>query len=336
MKFQRTKKLLFCNNKGGVGKTTIAFNCAAAFADRGYKTVLVDLDPQCNSTILALGRNFYEENLFARQTIYSVVKGVFEGGADIDLKCGFLPSPNNKNLFVMPGSLALSTTEDVLGAAFTQAMGGNKIGYFQTSAIYRFLIEKGMQEQIDIFVLDTSPSLGLLNRAIVLGADYFVVPMMPDSFSVQGIENLGEAMYKWKRDWKNTAIAVQGDTPAKNVLPGDPTFIGYVVNAYNVYGKQPIKTHRDWMAEIPSKVREHLSHKHSRNGLVEKSWSHPLAIIQDYGQLAPLGQEKSKAIFHIDASEVRDNQQGTKENLEKSKHEFGQLADNILSVLTAY
>ncbi len=82
-----------------------------------------------------------------------------------------------------------------------------------------FLIEKGMQDQIDIFVLDTSPSLGLLNRAIVLGADYFAVPMMPDSFSVQGIENLGEALHKWKRDWKNTAIAVQGSTPAKNVLP---------------------------------------------------------------------------------------------------------------------
>lgn len=336
MIFTRTKKLLFCNNKGGVGKTTIAFNCAAAFAEKGYKTVLIDLDPQCNSTILALGRNFYEENLFANQNIYSVVRGVFEGGSDIDLTCNFLPTPHSRNLYVLPGSLELSTTEDVLGAAFTQAAGGNRIGYFQTSAFYRFLVEKGMQDQIDIFVLDTSPSLGLLNRAIVLGSDYFVVPMMPDSFSVQGIENLGEAFYKWKRDWKNTAIAVQGSTPAKNVLPGDPTFIGYVVNAYNVYGKQPIKTHRNWMSEIPAKVRDHLSHKHSRNGLVEKSWKQPLAIVQDYGQLAPLGQEKNKAIFQIEPSEVKDNQQGTKENLEKSKAEFGKLADNIISVLSAY
>ncbi len=336
MKFPRTKKLLFCNNKGGVGKTTLAFNCAAAFADRGYKTVLIDLDPQCNSTILSLGRNFYEDNLFATENIYTVIRGVFEGGTDIDLKANFLPAPHNKNLYVMPGSLKLSIIEDVLGGAFTQAMSGNKLGYFVTSAIYRFMIEKGMQEQVDIFVIDSSPSLGALNRAVVLGADFFAVPMMPDSFSVQGIENLGEVLHKWKTDWRNTAKAVQGDTPAKNVLPGDPTFIGYIVNSYNVYGQQPIKTHRDWMQEIPAKVHEHLSLKHSRNGLVEQSWKTPLSKIQDYGQLAPLSQEKSKAIFNIEPQELRDNQQGTKENLEKSQKEFGELADKILSILASH
>ena len=45
MKFARTKKVLFTDNKGGVGKTTLAFNCAMSFAKQGYKTVLVDLDP---------------------------------------------------------------------------------------------------------------------------------------------------------------------------------------------------------------------------------------------------------------------------------------------------
>jgi chromosome partitioning protein len=335
MKFSRTKKLLFCNNKGGVGKTTLAFNCAAAFADRGYKTVLIDLDPQCNSTILALGNNFYED-LFAQNNIYSAIKGIFEGGADIDLKINFLPAPNNKNLYIMPGSLKLSTIEDILGGAFTQAMSGNKLGYFVTSALYRFMIEKGMQEEIDIFVIDSSPSLGTLNRAIVLGADFFAVPMMPDSFSVQGIENLGGILEKWKTEWRHTAKAVQGDTPAKTVLPGDPTFIGYIINSYNVYGQQPIKSHRDWIAEIPKKVKENLSLKHSRNGLVEQSWKDPLAIIQDYGQLAPLGQAKSKAIFNIEPQELKDNAQGTKENLEKSKKEFCGLADKILSILGHY
>ena len=48
MKFPRSKKIIFVNNKGGVGKTTLAFNCGVAFAEKGYKTVLVDLDPQCN------------------------------------------------------------------------------------------------------------------------------------------------------------------------------------------------------------------------------------------------------------------------------------------------
>ncbi|MFA5248831.1 MAG: ParA family protein [Patescibacteria group bacterium] len=59
MKFARTKKLLFTNNKGGVGKTTLAFNCAMSFAKQGYKTVLVDLDPQCNLSRLSLGNGLW-------------------------------------------------------------------------------------------------------------------------------------------------------------------------------------------------------------------------------------------------------------------------------------
>ena len=65
MKFTRTKKLIFVNNKGGVGKTTLAFNCAVSLAKRGYKTVLVDLDPQCNLSRLALGEEYYLKHLFS-------------------------------------------------------------------------------------------------------------------------------------------------------------------------------------------------------------------------------------------------------------------------------
>ena len=64
-KFPRPKKLVFCNNKGEVGKTTLAFNCAVNFARKGFKTVLIDLDPQCNLTLQSLGINFYEETLFS-------------------------------------------------------------------------------------------------------------------------------------------------------------------------------------------------------------------------------------------------------------------------------
>ena len=60
MKFLRSKKLVFCNHKGGVGKTTLAYNTAVKFAKHGYKTVLVDFDPQCNVSELALGNIIVE------------------------------------------------------------------------------------------------------------------------------------------------------------------------------------------------------------------------------------------------------------------------------------
>lgn len=339
MKFPRTKKLLFANNKGGVGKTTLAFNCAVSFAKQGYKTVLVDLDPQCNLSRLAMGDNQYEKTLFstAEKDIHDVLKGVIEGGSDIDLGVPFLPVPNSEgNLSLMKGSVYLSLYENILVTAYGQAAAGQQLGYFQTSAIDRFLRAKGLSDEIDIFIIDTSPSLSLLNQIIFLGSDYFVVPMMPDAFSVQGIENLGSMFERWKQNWKVTGKALSGNTENKFVLSGDGLFIGYIVNSYNVYGRQPIKDHRHWMEELPKKVKNYLSEKHGRNGLVEKSWKEPLAVIQDYGRIPAKCQEIGVAIFDLDPSYIEDIHQGTKENIEKSKTEFKDLSENILKILAEY
>ncbi len=338
MKFTRTKKLIFVNNKGGVGKTTLAFNCAVSLAKRGYKTVLVDLDPQCNLSRLALGEEYYLKNLFSEteKTIFDVLRGVIEGGSDINLSVKFLPIKADANLSLLKGDINLSMYEGLLSTAYGQAASGQPIGYFQTSAIDRFLREKGLSEEVDIFIIDTSPSLGILNQTILLGADYFVVPMMPDAFSVQGIENLGVIYERWKVQWKNTAKALAGNTETKMVLQGDPLFVGYIVNSYNVYGKQPIADHRAWMEKIPERVKTYLSERHCRNGLVEASWKNPLQIIQDYGRIPAKCQELGVAIFELDPALIADNQQGTKENIEKSKEEFAGLTSSLLKVLEAY
>jgi cellulose biosynthesis protein BcsQ len=338
MKFPRSKKIIFVNNKGGVGKTTLAFNCAVSFAKQGYKTALIDLDPQCNLTRLAMGSKFYEKNLFSdsEKTIYDVLRGVIEGGSDIDLNVGFLTTIAAKNLYLLKGDIKLSLYESILATAFVQAAAGAPIGYFQTSAIDRFLREKGMAEQIDVFVIDTSPSLGILNETILLGADYFVVPMMPDAFSVQGIENLGIVYEQWKIQWRNTAKALAGNTETKFVLPGDPLFIGYIVNSYNVYGNQPIADHRIWMEKIPERVKKYLSEKHCRNGLVEQSWKNPLQVVQDYGRIPAKCQELGVAIFDLDPRLIAENQQGTKDNVEKAKEEFDSLSKAIIQTLSNY
>ena len=281
----------------------------------------------------------YLTHLFSEseKTIYDVLKGVIEGGSDINLGVKFLPvKANPTNLFLLKGDINLSAYEGLLINAYGQAAAGQQIGYFQTSAIDRFLREKGLSEQIDVFVIDTSPSLGLLNQMILLGADYFVVPMMPDAFSVQGIENLGVVYEKWKTMWRNTAKALAGNTETKFVLSGDPLFIGYIINSYNVYGKQPIADHRAWMEKIPERVRTYLSEKHCRNGLVEQSWKKPLQIIQDYGRIPSKCQELGLAIFELDPSMIAENQQGTRENIEKSKEEFTNLSVAVLKILAAF
>jgi hypothetical protein len=300
---------------------------------------MVDLDPQCNLSRLALGDDHYQKTLFSsmEKDIFDVLRGVVEGGADVDLTVPFINiSQGSENLFLMKGSINLALFENLLDSAYGQAAAGQRIGYFQTSAIDRFLREKGLSEEVDIFVIDTSPSLSILNRIIFLGADYFVVPMMPDAFSVQGIENLGTIFEKWKQNWKVTGKALSGNTESKFVLSGDGLFLGYVVNSYNVYGQQPIKDHRRWIEEIPQKVKKYLSEKHGRNGLVEQSWKNSLQIIQDYGRIPAKCQELGVAIYDLDPSLVDDIHLGTKENIEKSKEEFKELSEKILRILGEY
>ncbi len=335
-KFARAKKLTFFNNKGGVGKTTLAFNTAVEFANKGYKTVLIDLDPQCNLTRLALGEEYYENTLFSHlsKTVYDVLSGVINGGGDIDTSFEFeLVKASPKNLSLLRGDLRLSDYEELLATAFNNAAAGNQNGYFVTSAIDRLLREKGMSDEVDIFVIDTSPTMGRLNRVILLGTDYFTVPMNPDAFSLQGIENLGVKLEEWKRNWRDTGKALSGNTETQYVLGGEALFIGYILNSYNVYAEKPIKDHQQWIDRIPKSVREYLSERHSRNGLVARSHEQPLHIIQDYGMIPALCHQKGEAIFDIDASKLKP---GTYDNLEKSKQEFDELSDNILGILERY
>jgi cellulose biosynthesis protein BcsQ len=224
MQFVRPKKLVFFNNKGVVGKTTIAYNTAVKFAHNGYKTVMVDLDPQCNLSRLALGNEF-DNSLTSKTTIYEVLSGILYGGSDIDMS---IPFKNiQENLFLLQGNLNLSLYEDRLSSAFTDASAGNPLGFFQTSAIDRFLTHKGLYEDVDLFIIDASPSLGLLNRAILLGSDYFITPLMPDAFSLQGIDNLGITFERWKNAWKITTqvIAKERGITTNNVLSGEGLFI---------------------------------------------------------------------------------------------------------------
>lgn len=338
MIFTRTKKLAFFNNKGGVGKTTLAFNTAVKFAQKGYKTVLIDLDPQCNLSKLALGSTF-EDNLFSTKlnTAYTVLEGVIKGGSDINKTIDF--EKLDTNLSILPGSLKLSDYENSLITSYGEASQGIERGFFTTSAMDRFLNYKGLSEEIDLFIIDTSPSLNLLNRVIFLGCDYFITPLMPDAFSVQGIENLGITFESWKDNWKKTAKILAKDKQISHdkVLDGEGLFIGYVINSYNQYSQKAIKSNEEWIAKIPGYVKNYLSQRHSRNGLVEKSWTNKLAQIKDFGQLSPLSQLKNKAVFNLDPKKDGfANIPGTVRSFEQAKKEFEELSENILTILKAY
>ena len=338
MKMARPKKVVFTNNKGGVGKTTLAFSIGVELSKKGFKVALVDLDPQCNLTLQALGHQFYDVTLFSgAPTIYDVLKPKIEGSGDID--ASIEPVHVRDNLYTIPGDIRLSLYENLLLSAYNDAAAGNPRGYSDTSAIDRYLNEIGAVEEIDVFIIDTSPSLGVLNRVIFLGAEYFVVPMTPDCYSVQGINNLGTVYEGWKRQWRNTARAaiVAGDIPANQVLAGDALFIGYIINAFNVYAERALRRQDDWLQKIPLEVKASLSEKHGRNGLVEKSWKTPLGELQDLGQLTAISMENNLGVQEFEKGKIKElNLAGTKELHQKAVQQLDEMSDRLIEILSAY
>jgi len=336
MKFTRTKKLVFLNNKWWVGKTTIAYNTAIKLAEKWYKTVLVDLDPQCNLSRLALWEDFDKNISQNENNIFGVLKWVIEGWWNINTKIPF--QELRKNLSILIWSLNLWLFEDLLSSSFAEAWSGQPLWYFNTSAIHRFLNKKWLDDEIDIFIIDASPSLWLLNRAILLWSDYFITPLNPDAFSVQWIENLWKTFEKWKLSWKNSAkvMAKTTDIPSSRVLDWDGLFIWYIINSYNQYNKQAIKSHREWIEKIPLYVKKYLSRKHCKNGLVESSWQKSLVNIKDFWELPTDWQIKNKWIFELIPWEDFSNVDWTKENLELAKIQFEELANNIIEILSEY
>lgn len=334
MKFLIPKKILFTNNKGGVGKTTLAYNCAYELSKKGYKVCLMDLDPQSNLTRLALGEDFYENN--PQNTIYEILQGIVEGGNDINTN--IRPQKiSEEEFYIVPGNLRLSVFESSLRSSITEARSGNQKGFLETSSIARYMDEIGAKEKFDIFICDTGPSLGLLNNLVFLSCDYFVVPMMPDSFSVQGIENLGLVFKDWKDEWDITKnFAKQKKISSEKVLNGNALFLGYVVNSYNIRNGKPIKDQQKWLAMIPDKVKENLSKKHGRNGLVELSWSTKIGMLKDVGKISPLAQNVSKPIKNITRKEIGEKHFGTMESLKIAKQELEGICSEIEERLKKY
>jgi cellulose biosynthesis protein BcsQ len=335
MKFTRTKKLVFFNNKWWVGKTTIAYNTAVKFAEKWYKTVLVDLDAQCNLSRLALGE-WFDKTLFSwvDANIFWVLKGITQWGSDIDFT--IKPTAIDENLSILPWSLKLSKYENLLITAYNQAAAGESIWYFQTSAISRYLSKLGLEDDIDLFVIDISPNLWLLNRIVLLWSDYFIAPLMPDAFSLQGVENLWTTLEDWKKNWKNTWKALAWEIANEQVLSGEALFIWYVINSYNQYSQKPIKSHEERIAKIPSAIKAYVSEKHCKNGLVESSRKKSLINIKDFWELSADSHLTSKAIFNLIPWTDFQKVKWTVDNLELAKKQFEELYENIEEILLKY
>ena len=90
----------------------------------------------------------------------------------------------------------------------------------------------------------------MLNRIILLLRDYFVVPLIPDAFSLQCRKSLNY-LRRMEKKLENTGKALSWNIPSEQVLNWEGLFVGYIINSYNQYTERSIKSHNEWMERIP-------------------------------------------------------------------------------------
>ena len=315
------------NNKGGGGKTTLLCNLAAFLAlERKKRVLVIDADPQCNTTQLTFSDQQIEQ-LYENPksfTIYSVIHPLSQGKGYTQ---NFEARPlQNFGFDILIGDPRLSLKEDLLARDWSAAMGGDIRG-LRTSYLFVELVSRC--RDYDYVFFDVGPSLGSINRSVLLASNFFISPMTIDIFSLKAIENIRISIENWKKQLK-TCLENLEDT--EGLPEGDPKdfnlkFAGYVTQQYKAKsdgsgGLVAVEAYEKINKKVAPTIKTNfIDRLQSSTGRI----TYKLGTIPNLYSLVPMAQFARKPIFALKSS---DGVRGAHFSKVRESHElFENIAD---------
>ena len=352
------QKIALFNHKGGVSKTTTAFNLGWMLTEKGKRVILVDADPQCNLTGLVMG---YE----GADDIESLIENLYEGGklhdnqeTARDLKSGLAPAfesrpvpleavecfsvEQREGLFLLPGNIELSEYEVTLGIA--QELSGSIQTLQNLPGSISALIERTSKKyEADYVLIDMNPSLSSVNQNLLMTSDFFLVPASPDHFSVMAINSLVKVIPHWL-EWSKRASSLHILRDAVYPFPEvTPKFLGTIVQNYRPRKGAPASAFQKWIDKINELVSDKLAPKFRELGMMlpDDSYcqqyleNYCLASIPDFNSLIARSQETQTPVFALSNEQI--GQTGSVldtagQSRDSFKKIFSELGDKVIGL----
>ena len=345
------KQIALFNHKGGVSKTTTAFNLGWMLASKGKKVILADCDPQCNLTGMVLGfkdAEDFESVYESKEEVRNIRDGLAPAFESRPIPIEHVvcePIKGQGNLHLLPGHIGLAEYEVTLGIA--QELSGSLVTLQNLpGSLHHLFSITAKKYDADFVLVDMSPSLGPINQNLLMTSDYFIIPMMPDYFSVMATDSLASILPKWS-SWAKQAKELKVLKDATYPFPNKtPKFLGIIIQKFRPRkGQTPSAAFQKWIDKIekgtktklipmlrehdmllPSEIYDQLGHQIDQ----------PLLQMSDFNSLVALSQEHKAPIFDLTDEQL--GQQGvvletTKKSMRQFKKLYAKGADQIIKLV---